>query len=254
MAMSEKKTEASAAAAMAGTPTPGVKFNLADLGCYTAAEIAESAKARVLLVGPPKAGKTSALCTAPKPLLINCDGPNAAKGAANIVQQDFSVIDVSSIATWKKAVDIACKAVAAKAVESIIVDTLTLLADNVLDQLKIQGFVGFDTWNEMDLVIRGTLKRLLALDAHVFLSCHMHSTHDGGEGIIPLYPGQGKNKIAGMVDDWLLMDCVPGRKPERQFILSPQGASWKGDCRSWKRADVCEATIPALFEALGITP
>lgn len=226
-------------------------FSLADLGCYTAAEIAESARARVLIVGPPKCGKTAALVTAPKMLLINCDGPNAAKGAANVVDQEFSVIDVQSIASWKRAVDIAKKAVAAKVVESIAVDTLTLLADNVLDQLKTQGFQGFDLWNELDSVIRGTLKQLLQLDAHIFLTCHMHASYEGGAGILPLYPGQGKNKIAGMVDDWLLMDCVVGRKPERQFILSPQ-SDWGGNCRSWKRQDTCEATVPALFAALGI--
>lgn len=228
-------------------------FDFSTIGAYTTGEIKETAFARVLLVGPPKAGKTTSLLTAPKPLLINCDGPNAAKGAAHHsgCANDVPILDAFSIQSWKLAVSNARKAVAAGAVKTVIVDTVTLLADNILDELKAKKFEGFLLWNEFDSVIRIQLKQLLSLDAHVFLVFHMDASHEDGAGILPLFPGSGKRKIAGMVDDWLLFDMVPNRNPQRQFILAPQD-NWTGSCRNINRSQVCAATVPALFEALGI--
>lgn len=229
------------------------EFDFAALGAYTTGEIKGSAFARILLVGPPKSGKTVACMTAPKPLLINCDGPNAALSAANYsgAAPNTPILDAFSIQSWKAAVSSAKKAVAAGAVKTVIVDTVTLLADNVLDELKAKKFDGFLLWNEFDTAIRIQLKQLLALDAHVFLIFHMDSGHEDGAGILPLFPGSGKRKIAGMVDSWVLFDLVPNRVPQRQFVLSPQD-NWHGSCRNMNRADVCAATIPALFESLGI--
>lgn len=228
-------------------------FDFSTIGAYTAGEIKETAFARVLLVGPPKAGKTTALLTAPKPFVINCDGQNAMLGAVyhSGAEDSVPILDVYSIQTWKSAVQAAKKVVAAGACKTIIVDTITLLADNVLDELKAKKFDGFTLWNEFDSVMRIQLKQLLALDAHVFLVSHVDGGHDDAEGIMPLYPGSGKRKIAGLVDNWVLMDILPGRKPMRQFVLSPQ-PGWHGSCRNINRTDTCEATVPALFQALGI--
>jgi hypothetical protein len=229
------------------------KFDFASIGAYTTAEIKESAFGRFLIVGPPKSGKTSALLTAPKPLLINCDGPNAALGAAHQAKcpDDTPILDAYSIQSWKLAVQAAKKVVAAGVCKTIIVDTVTLLADNILDELKAKKFDGFLLWNEFDSIIRIQLKQLLSLDAHVFLVSHIDSGHEEGAGIMPLFPGSGKRKIAGMVDNWVLMDLMPTRVPQRQFVLSPQ-ENWHGSCRNLNRANVCPATVPDLFAALGI--
>lgn len=228
---------------------PGV-VDLDAMNIYTADGLAADAYARVLLLGAPKAGKSVALASAPTPYIINCDGANALRGAVN-QEKKFYAIDVHSSSGFTKAVSNAEKLVKAGLVKSVVVDTITLLADTVLDDLKVKGFAGFDLWNEFDAAIRIPLKQLLKLEAHVFASAHIDGGADEKAGILPLFPGSGKRKIAGMFSEWIYIDYQPGRKPERQFILTGQD-NWHGGCRNFKRIEVCDATVSALFNALGI--
>lgn len=226
-------------------------LDLKALGCYSNEDISASAHARVLLVGKPKAGKTCALMTAPSPLLINCDSKNAARGAAVHVKNKFEVINCSTISTWEKALQVAEKGVQAGVFKSIVVDTVTLLCDNILDNLKVKGFKNFELWNELDSIVRGGIKKLNTLNAHLFVSAHMPQSHDGPEGALALIPGQMKEKIPALLDDAILMLAEPGKKPDRVFVLGPQ-PGWNGGGRNVRRDCVIEASIPALFEEFGI--
>lgn len=226
-------------------------LDLKSLGVYSNTDIQASAHARVLVVGKPKAGKTCALMTAPSPLLINCDSKNAAKGAAVHVKNPFSVVNVSTISTWEKALDTAVKGVNAGIFKSVVVDTVTLLCDNVIDNLKVKGFKGYDLWNELDSIVRGGIKKLNGLNAHLFVSAHMVASHEGDEGILPMIPGQMREKIPALLDDYVMLVADPSKKPERQFLLGPQ-EKWTGSGRNVRRTCVIEATVPALLEEFGI--
>ena len=194
-------------------------IDLKALGIYTGAEVKTAAKARVLIVAPPKIGKTCALATAPKPFIINCDGKDATVGATNIIGPGYMGFDVTTIKTWNAAIEAAKKVVAAGAAESVCIDTLTLLGDNILDQLKARGSKEFTLWNEFDTEVRLGIKELLKLDAHILATAHMYYSHEDGAGVLPAFPGQGKNKIPGMFHEWILMTCDPLKNPMRQFVL-----------------------------------
>lgn len=224
---------------------------LAALGVVDQDNVAAESFARILVLGPAKAGKTTCVAkTAPKPLIINCDGKGATIGAANQGAQ-FLTIDATSRATWKRAQEAAAKLVAAGAVQTVIVDTLSLLADNILDEIKALGFEGYDIWNELEAQLGQGIKRLGQLDAHLFVNAHMMPAMDREAGILPAIPGRSKWRIPALVTDWILLDVEPGRKPERQWLLGPQKA-WTSSGRNIKRTCAVEATVPALFAELGI--
>lgn len=230
------------------------KEELAVLGVVDQDEALESAFARVLVLGPAKAGKTTCIVgTAPKPLVINCDGQTATKGAREIGGK-FLVIDVDpqkprqSLAA---AVDTAAKLVESGDVKTIVLDTVTLLADNLLDQITLT-LTGWDVWSELASVVMKAVKRLLLLDAHIFIVAHMKPDVDPAAGIMPAIGGQLKTRLPAMLDDWILLDVEAGRKPhERQWLLGPQ-KTWTHSGRNVRRTCAIEATVPALFAELGI--
>ena len=239
------------AAAAAAIPAPeAIADRLAKLGVYNQDTIADSAYANVLVLGYPKIGKTTCLATtAPKPLIINCDGPSATKGAVKEGAKFLSV-DATNRASWAKAQQIARDLVASGDVGSIIVDSVSLLYDNLLDDITLT-LEGFDAWKELHRVGMGGLKKLGTLPAHLFLVAHFEPDSDGNAGILPLIPGQDKKKIGAWVNDWVLLDCDPGRKPMRQFVLGPQG-KWNAQGRNMRRSCTVDATVPALFAEMGI--
>lgn len=228
------------------------ELDLAALGVMTQDEARDNAFARILLLGPAKAGKTTAIAgTAPLPLVINCDGQSATKGARNVhPEQRFNVIEATSRSTLKHALSVAEKLVAAGAAKTIVLDTITLLADNLLDECSVT-LDGYDLWNEMADQLVGCVKRLSKLEAHLFVIAHMKPDSDPAAGIMPAIPGQSKVRIPAMLDDWILLDVNPEATPERAFLLGPQ-KSWTHSGRNVRRTCAVPANVPALFEELGL--
>ena len=234
-------------------PASPALARLAALGIADQLSTGENDFARVLVLGPPKVGKTTCIVgTAPRPLVINCDGRSATKGA-RLQGAEFHVVDAVNRATWVKAVKTACTAVREGLVRTVVVDTITLLADNIVDDASVT-LSGFDMWNDVKAKLVGGLKQLMQLDAHVFVIGHMTAGHDTEPGIMPMIGGQAKTLIPALIDDWVLLDFLEGRKPhERQFLLGPQG-KWTSGGRNIKRSCQVEATVPALLAELGIEP
>jgi hypothetical protein len=216
-------------------------------------EAIENAFARVLLLGPAKAGKTTCVAgTAPKPLVLNCDGQSATKGARNIYDNPFDVVDVSSRKSLEHACSAAEKMVGAGLTRTIILDTATLLADSLLDEISVT-LTGWDVWTELNSCVIRAVKRLMRLDAHLFVVAHMSPDKDPAEGIMPAIGGKLKTRLPALLDDWILLDVDPERVPARQFLLGPQ-KHWTRSGRNIRRNCAIEATVPKLFDELGITP
>lgn len=213
--------------------------------------IAEQAFARVLVLGPAKAGKTTAIAkTAPKPLILNCDGSMATKGASNQGAK-FKALDINSKRDLDEAIKKAAELVEAGEVQTILWDTVSLCSDMLTEDAKTK-FTGWDIWSELQSNLIGAYKNLAAIPAHLFLICHMTPDYDGAAGVMPEIGGKSKTKLPALIDDWIFLDIEVGRKPhERMFLLGPQKC-WNHSGRNIKKVSMCEATVPALFEQLGI--
>lgn len=237
-----------------GMPEPEVKPQVKlppGVELYSGQQIKESAYARVLLLGPKQIGKTTALMTtAPKPLSLNCDGWNALKGAARL-NPELQAIDVSSEATWRKGCMAARALVEAGLVETVVVDTVTLLADRLVDELKLRGMKGWDLYGEVSDIVIECVEQLNALPAHLFFVAHMQSDHDKTAGVLPDIGGQLKRKLPRYVDDWVLFNVDTTASPKRRFILGCY-ENWIASGRNIKREAIIPAEVPALFAELGI--
>jgi hypothetical protein len=228
-------------------------------GVLRSSDVAKESFARVLLLGTAKIGKTTTLLqSAPKPLVINCDGEGATQYAA-AEGADFYEIRVGNVNgvgcknAWTAARRAAKELAEAGEIRSIIVDTITLLGDNLVEDLSVT-LQGFDLWNEIYSQLVGGYKKLAELPAHLFVVGHMDPREDEISGIMPLIPGKAKAVLPTLCADWVLFDYEAGRKPhERAFLLGPQ-KSWTHSGRNVRRVCQVEPSVPALLKEMGFEP
>jgi hypothetical protein len=210
----------------------------AKFGVLTQDEAKDNAFARILLLGPAKAGKTTCIAgTAPKPLVINCDGLSATKGARLVHKQSrFLVAEAQSRAGLINAVKAAEALVAAGDVRTVILDTATLLVDNILDEVTKAGFEGWDRWEELEKAVMGSVKKLASLEAHLFVISRRASCPQLEGSSKPGYP---RCSTIGFSSMWIRSgirsecSCSARRKPGRiAGVTSGDAAWWR---RTWKR-------------------
>jgi hypothetical protein len=209
---------------------------------YDENELQASAFGRVIVTGPRKMGKTTALLTtAPGPIaVLNCDGEGAPIAAKRFGAKDLKIVDVTSPDLWRKAVDGAIKLADKGEVRSIVVDTFTLLVNNVLTLAHNKRYEGFEIWrNVLDDGIRG-LTKLSYAQAHVFIVCH-HNLEDGQL----LLNGALKEQVPSMMHDIVQFEFRAAKEPRRVFHIGPDAAGMTG-------SRLCDEnkTIPANAEQL----
>ena len=192
---------------------------------YNEDELERSAYGRVLVTGIRKSGKTTCLATtAPGPVaLINCDGPGAPIAAKRHGAKNLFIADVVSVDSWRRAVDGACKLAEDGKVNSIIVDTFTLLINNVLTLEFTEKFSGFEIWrNVLNDGLRG-LHKLINAPAHLFVVCH--STLEDGQLALN---GALKEQVPAMVHDIAHFEFDPKKDPSRMLHLGPSASGMTG--------------------------
>src|SRR5690606_31941130 len=140
--------------------------------------------------------------------------------------------------TWQKACIKAASLAREEKIRTIVVDTVTLLGDEIVDELKVLNFGGFDLWNELADSLKGGLRKLLAAPAHLIVIAHMDPREDEIAGIMPLIPGGTKVWLPSKVADWVLFEISP--EGRRQFVVGPQG-KWSHSGRNVKRSCVIDA-------------
>lgn len=221
------------------------------LGFYDHNETRESAFARILVMGAPKTGKTTAvLTTAPGPIVVlNCDGDSALKYPAKLGAAFFG-IDVSSVKSLGVGRQRAKAAVDAGA-RTVVLDSLSILADRLLAELAITKD-GFELFGDLGKEIMRTVSFLMDLPAHVFFISHMCRGYEE-EGIIPLIAGKSAQKIPAYVHDVVRFDYNAERRPERMFLIGPQ-KDWSYAGRNIKRTCAVPANVLDVFAELGIAP
>jgi hypothetical protein len=230
-------------------------FSPADLVKYglTASEdLADAAFARLLVLGAGKTGKTtSILKSSPGPILaINCDGEGATHPA---IREGASFVEIPADTrnTWKKACETAVKLADDEKIRTIVVDTFTLLADNIVAECALT-LDGFDLWKEVGKYLQNGIRRLKQAQAHLIVTCHMDPLEDEIVGITPLIPGRTKTWLPGALSDILLfeMDQTTGK---RQFLVGPQ-KYWTHSGRKVTRSCTIEPDMKKVFAELGLEP
>lgn len=228
---------------------------MAQLDVYNEADVHSDAWGRVLILGDAKAGKTTCVAlTAPRPILfINCDGDKSALTGAAHLGARFRAVDVIDERTWSRAIDFALDEAKHERVATIVVDTLTLLADSLVDSLR-QHMSGHDLWRKFLETMTGGIRDLKTARAHLVVIAHAAASGNELVGLLPAVPGKSASRIPAMLADWVWLDLDMKTKPlMRSFLVGPQ-KSWSHGCRNARRTATIDADVSLLFEELGIQP
>lgn len=231
--------------------------DLASYGFVNSADIQAEAYARVLLIGAMKVGKTTAILeTAPGPIaVLNCDGVAATLFPAKRGAK-FEELQVRNNAGWQKGVDAAIKAAKDGKVKTIVLDTVTLLADSLHREFN-RTKQGFEIYAALETSLKDGLSKLLDAPAHVFVVAHMDPKGEDGSsnaGILPLIKGKATAVwVPSKISDWILFENDPMNKEPRRFLVGPQ-KYWNHSGRRITRSVEIKADVMQLFGELGITP
>lgn len=216
-------------------------------------QVAEEDFARVLIVGQMKIGKTTALVsTAPKPLLLNCDGVGASHYAAVEQDADFLQLDIGSVKAWNEGVKEAVRMAKDGECDSIIVDSATLLADEIVGHYRKAGKAGFELWGEVGIELQAGFRALMKAPAHIFIVAHIDPLKDPDAGVLPLIAGQTKVWLPARVSDWVLFDFDERRTPNpRAFLCGAQDGWPRSGRRATRAVTISPPDVGELLAELG---
>jgi hypothetical protein len=232
------------------------------LGIKTQDEVQTDAWARCLLLGAMKIGKTtSLLTTAPGPILVlNCDGQSATVPAARMGGK-FLQLDIRTRSDLQRHTATACALAEKGQVRTIILDTVTLLADNIVKELK--PILGGDKnkyaiWDELKIRLQTNIQKLLYAYAHVFIVAHLDprsvDLDNCVAGILPMIPGDTKTWLPSTISDWVLCESdYDDAKAPVKYLVGPQ-KYWTHSGRNIKRSVIIPADVKLLLAEFGINP
>lgn len=229
---------------------------------------------RVLVMGPPKAGKsTCAITTSPGPVrVLLCESDSALQEArrrgGNFDFERCMSVDKPFEQMTQFIIEAKADAKAGK-VKTVLIDPLSAFCDRLLAQSMKMNL----TQNGEEDGRRGYphyTKRLLhcldltfTIPAHVIVITHYLDTGGEigngvkkvGEGIVPLIPGSARTRVAAMFNDVLWFDLDKANPKARAFYTAPQGA-WGPGCRSlsdkYTSTEANFETLIKLFASEGI--
>lgn len=223
---------------------------------------------RVLLLGPPKSGKTSmAVATSPPPVRVFLCEHDSALRYASHVSQNFDFERVRDLNTMLKALSDAKVDIEKKRLSTLIIDPLSTFAQVLEEQcLKStdtgNGPDGRRAYPEFNRRLRHLLEQLFRLQCHLIVITHYIDVGGGevkldgggkptsqtGEGIVPLLPGKARALVSAMFPDVVWMDY---RRGERVLVTGPTGA-WGPGCRSLPETKILPADINSGEKDVGI--
>lgn len=222
-------------------------------GWQTEEEVQAQATWRGLVTGQSGCGKTTqVLTTCPKPAaVLNCDGHGQADPAIRHGAKQLLIRDIASKDDWLRETDVAIRLAELGRVRSIVVDTVTMLVNQIL-VLQLAQKLGDDNFG----VYRGTqhagLRGLRALldqtHAHVFIIAHnKRATGDlDVEGAL-------KSAIPAMVNERVHMVLDNKKSPSRIFQVGNSGDGFSKS-RGLDGYFEIPADIGELLELMGIKP
>jgi hypothetical protein len=137
--------------------------------------------------------------------------------------EGLKICDVTSTDLWKKACRAAYEMADAGAVKTIVVDTITLLINNIIAVEMGRKYSGFDIWRETIQHFMLGLDLLRHAPAHLFLIAHF----DLQDGQLTV-DGKLKKDIPALMHDIVHLDFKPNRDPQRAFNIGPSASGISG--------------------------
>ena len=218
---------------------------------------------RLLVLGPPKLGKTTTcITTSPPPVyVINSDDAEALRPAITLSPQPFTYDHAygDDLQVMQRCLKEADRGARVGEYKTVVWDTITLFASRLLDVCKAatatrtgetDGRKAYPAYNEN---LRRILDKLLNTPAHVIVTSHYIETGPGvdgksstGDGIAPLLSGQSKQLVPARFQDVVFLTWEKG---ERVFLTQSKGAFGPG-CRSLPGVEKVPADVCKLIETI----
>ena len=225
---------------------------------------------RLLILGPPKIGKTTTCVSTAPPggvYVIECDGSESAlAGAARRRQFDYDLVKGGS--AMNGAVETAKKGVTAGKYQTVILDTLSGFAEG-LEEEELRAAAGDPrrAYRPYGAKLRRLVRELFALQAHTVITSHFMDlgseiegqTAKSGNGILPLLAGSARQTVSMLCPDVLFLDFRPEKGPDgkmhqaRKFLVNPKGV-WGVGSRAIDGTHELPADLTALLATIQALP
>lgn len=225
---------------------------------YTAADVRQRTRIlRLLLGGPPKAGKSvAAIKTAPRPVYVfNTDGRGALDPAVAL-GAEFSADDIKSMEDFDRAF-LWLKA-HSKEFVTVVFDNLTNFGSFVEMKLREDPTLkdGRQLYPALERALMEVFNKLLSLPQHLILVAHIlpgESGVPGGFDHMLGIAGGARTKIAALMQDWVWLNVeVDAAAPDgvrREFLLAPQG-NWTKGVRSIQHTKRMPADVSLFIKLM----
>lgn len=223
------------------------------------AAVAEEQYLRLMILGPPKIGKThAAMATCEKrAYVIASDGPGGMQTAQGLTTDyDVDYVDAgdrSVMTQLDNALNTAERGVREGKYKTIIWDTVTayslLLSDLYVPPDKDSNW---KSWQIVEARLRNPIQRLNRLKAHIIILAHSVITQEDGKvkKIYPQFPGKSARIIPGLMNDVVYMEK---EGENRVFRVSMAGVEGPGS-RNLPGVSTIPADVMGLIRLRGQTP
>lgn len=171
---------------------------------------------KILVCGPPGAGKTLSASTWPHPLYADIEGRMLSVRDRDVHSVEIRrVADLEELRNDLRQKPEVREKVLGIPVETVIVDTVDELARLIIRERLIaekQDAMKIADWGYLGDTLRSLLRGLRDLDLNVVLNVHLKSSEDSETGRIeykPAIQGSVGDEIAGYVDEAFLLVARP---------------------------------------------
>ncbi len=229
-----------------------------------ASELERDRFIRILLMGPPKCGKsTVAVATSPGPVRVFLCESDSALQSVRRFKDDFTFERTRTHEKMLEAIHQARRDIKKGRVKTLVVDPLSTMAAKLEEHCLKVTKTSNGAENPMKAyplygrILRQITEQLLDLRCHLVVVTHYIETGgssdaDGtpqmGEGIVPLLAGKARAMLSASFPDVVWMDYQRG---ERVLVTGPQGA-WGPGCRSLKSTKIIPADVTSDEKRVGI--